>query len=467
MARILIVDDEPNMRRILASNLRQDKHEISEASGVEEARRSLANDDYEVVITDQKMPDGEGLAVLAAARESDPTLSVIFLTAVASIELAVESMRHGAFDFLTKPFQPEVVRATAQRAWERTRLLRENELLKDTVVRLEGASEIFGESAAMREVREKIARVAPTNATVLITGETGTGKELVARAIHRNSPRSSKPFVAVNCATFTETLLESELFGHEKGAFTGADRTRQGLFEAAHEGTLFLDEAGEMSPAAQAKLLRILTDGQLLRVGSTHPRTVDVRVLVATHRDLRQRVRESLFREDLFYRLAVVPIHLAPLRERRDDVPGLCEMFSRQVALELKLPGRKISPQAVEALQRYAFPGNVRELKNLIERAYILSAHGEIRVEDFPVPQGAAMAAAAPGNSPSVVQQVTGSVGDSFDLTALLEQAEKELILRTLGATGGAQAEAARRMGLSRSALAYKLNKYGIRTSAE
>ncbi|HKE06876.1 MAG TPA: sigma-54 dependent transcriptional regulator, partial [Candidatus Acidoferrum sp.] len=290
MARILIVEDEPHMRRILASNLRQDQHDIWEAGGVQAARRCFAENAYDVVFTDQKMPDGEGLEVLAAAHEAEPALSVVFLTAVASIELAVESMRHGAFDFLTKPFEPEVVRASARRAHERTRLLRENELLKEAVVRLEGTSDLFGDSPAIREVREKIARVAPTNATVLITGETGTGKELVARAIHRTSPRSAKPFVAVNCAAFTETLLESELFGHEKGAFTGADRTRQGLFEAAHEGTLFLDEAGEMSLAAQAKLLRILMDGQLLRVGSTRPRTVDVRVLVATHRNLSQRV---------------------------------------------------------------------------------------------------------------------------------------------------------------------------------
>ena len=285
MGRILLVDDEANMRRILAFNLRQDRHEILEAGGVQEAHRMLAANDFDVVITDQKMSDGEGLAVLASAHTLDCTLSVIVLTAVATIELAVESMRQGAFDFVTKPFQADVVRATVRRACERTRLMRENVLLKDTVVRLEGASEIYGEGEHIQGIRERIARVAPTHATVLITGETGTGKELVARAIRRNSPRNAKPFVAVNCAAFTETLLESELFGHEKGVFTGADHSRQGLFEAAHEGTLFLDEAGEMSLAAQAKLLRILTDGQLLRVGSTRPRRVDVRVLVATRVD--------------------------------------------------------------------------------------------------------------------------------------------------------------------------------------
>jgi two-component system response regulator HydG len=357
MGRVLVVDDEPNMRRILASNLRQDQHQIWEAGGVEEAQRSLAANDFDVVITDQKMPDGEGLTVLASARENDATLAVILLTAVATIELAVESMRSGAFDFLTKPFQPEVVRATVRRACERTRLLRENILLKDAVVRLEGTSEIYGDSPAMHEVRQRIARVAPTHATVLITGETGTGKEVVARAIHRNSPRAPKPFVAVNCAAFTETLLESELFGHEKGAFTGADRQRQGLFEAAHEGTLFLDEAGEMSLAAQAKLLRVLTDGQVLRVGSTRPRHVDVRVLVATHRNLEQRVKEGQFREDLFYRLAVVPIHLPPLRDRRDDIAGLSDVFCSRVATELKMPRRRLSAEALEKLQPYRFRG--------------------------------------------------------------------------------------------------------------
>lgn len=462
MGRILLVDDEPNMRRILASNLRQDQHQIWEASGVEEAQHSLAANDFDVVVTDQKMPDGEGLTVLSSAHENDATLSVIVLTAVASIELAVESMRSGAFDFLTKPFQPEVVRATVRRACERTRLLRENILLKDAVVRLEGASEIYGDSASMQEVRERISRVAPTNATVLITGETGTGKELVARAIHRNSPRSTKPFIAVNCAAFTETLLESELFGHEKGAFTGADRQRQGLFEAAHEGTLFLDEAGEMSLAAQAKLLRVLTDGQLLRVGSTRPRKVDVRVLVATHRNLEQRVKEGIFREDLFYRLAVVPIPLPPLRERTDDIASLSEVFCHQIATELKMPRRRLTTEAIHRLRQYRFPGNLRELKNLIERAYILSNNQEIDVEDLPVAQPESLSA---GNGHAHVAGLSIPFADAFDLTSVLEGAEKELILRTLHSTHGAQAEAARRMGLSRSALAYKLTKYGIRSA--
>jgi DNA-binding NtrC family response regulator len=463
MGRILIVDDEPNMRRILASNLRQDQHQIWEAGGVAEAQRALTTNDLDVVITDQKMPDGEGLTVLASAHEVDPTLPVILLTAVATIELAVESMRQGAFDFLTKPFQPEVVKATVRRACERTRLMRENILLKDAVVRLEGTSEIYGDSPAMHGVRERIARVAPTHATVLITGETGTGKELVARAIHRNSPRASKPFVAINCAAFSETLLESELFGHEKGAFTGADRQRQGLFEAAHEGTLFLDEAGEMSPAAQAKLLRVLMDGQVLRVGSTRPRRVDVRVLVATHRNLEQRVKEGLFREDLFYRLAVVPIHIPPLRERREDIASMSEFFCAQIATELKMPKRRLSPDALDTLQSYRFPGNLRELRNLIERAYILTSNSEIGAEDLPIAQKEAVP--AKGNGAAYIEGVSIPFSDSFDLTDVLENAEKQLILRTLNSTHGAQAEAARRMGLSRSALAYKLTKYGIRAT--
>jgi len=315
----------------------------------------------------------------------------------------------------------------------------------------------------MREVREKIARVAPTAATVLITGETGTGKELVARAIHRQSPRAQKPFLAANCAAFTETLLESELFGHERGAFTGAERSRLGLFEAAHEGTLFLDEVAEMSPAAQAKLLRVLTDGQLMRIGSVKTRSVDVRVLTATHRDLEQRVKDGLFREDLYYRLAVVPVAIPPLRERLADVGALCELFLVQIARELKLPKRRLSTQALVRLQAYHFPGNIRELRNLIERAVILSPGEEIGAEHFPLATGAAQTAATGDNGNSMNLGWIEALPPSFDLRTFLSTVEKTLIERTLQSTRGAQAEAARRLGLSRSDLSYKLLKYELR----
>jgi DNA-binding NtrC family response regulator len=469
MSRVLIVDDEPNMRRILASNLTQDGHIVAEAADVAEAKASLQANQYEAVITDQKLPDGQGLEILAAARESDPSLSVVFLTAFATVELAVESMRQGAFDFITKPFQPEVVRATARRAVEHTGLLRENGLLRQTVDRLEGSAEIYGNSPAIRTMQAMIARVAPTDATVLITGETGTGKELVARAIHKHSLRAQKPFLAVNCAAFTETLLETELFGYEKGAFTGADRARQGLFEAAHEGTLFLDEAGEMSPATQAKLLRVLAEGTILRVGSTKAREVDVRVLVATHRDLEERVREGTFRQDLYYRLAVVPIALPPLRQRREDIPILCELFCRQVSRELKVPMRPISARALEKLSRYNFPGNIRELRNLIERALILSTGNEIGPDDFPLPgaEGEGKDALAAMDGHDGIPAWIGSLPESLNLREFLENAEKSAILRALKSSNGVQAEAARRLQLSRSDLAYKLTKYAIKPEAQ
>jgi DNA-binding NtrC family response regulator len=462
MGRILIVDDEPHTRRVLALNLRQDGHEISESAGVQEALRLIAASDYDVVLTDQKMPDGDGLQVLAAAMEANPIVAVVIITAFATVDLAVESMRQGAFDFITKPYQPEVVRAVVSRACERTRLQRENVLLKDTVVRLAGTPDIHGVSAAMNTVRELIMRVAPTGTTVLITGETGTGKELVARAIHQNSPRASKPFVAVNCAAFTETLLESELFGHEKGAFTSADRSRPGLFEAAHEGTLFLDEVAEMSPAAQAKLLRVITDGQVLRLGATQPRKVDVRLLAATHRDLQQQVLAGVFRQDLYYRLAVVPIPIPPLRDRREDIPVLSDLFVRQVATELKLPKRSLSPEALAMLQCYGFPGNVRELRNLIERASILSVGSELSVDSFPVPSNSKGIMASGGMAAVKSRPLSDILPEVDDLRSFLAEAERTLILRTLKATNGAQAEAARRLGISRSDLGYKIAKYGI-----
>jgi two-component system, NtrC family, response regulator HydG len=466
IGRILIVDDEPHMRRILVSNLKQEGHEVTEAAGLSEARRALGEHEFDAVITDQKMGDGEGLEVLIAAREADPALSVVFLTAFATIELAVESMRRGAFDFITKPFVPEVLIAAAVRAVEHTQLVRENSRLHAAVVRLEGSSEISGHSRAIRELQENLARVAPTNATVLITGETGTGKELVARAIHRCSSRSSKPLVAVNCAAFPETLLESELFGHERGAFTGADRAREGLFEAAHEGTLFLDEAGEMSVAAQAKLLRVLTEGVVTRLGSTKPRRVDVRTIVATHRDLKRRVDEGLFRDDLYYRIAVVPLVVPPLRARREDIPGLCEVFLLQAARDLKLAPRRINPEAMELLLQYDFPGNIRELRNLIERACILSRGEEITAENFPMVAYARAGASMNPARTSSPDEIAEMLPDKFDLREFLGALEKSLIQRALRCAHGAQAEAARRLGLSRSDVFYKLSKHKIRNGA-
>ncbi len=460
MANVLVVDDEAGMRRILDVNLRRDGHAVTQAQGAAEAIVCLRQSDFDVVLTDQKMPDGSGLDVLRASMEDDPTTSVIFLTAVGTVELAVESMREGAVDFLSKPFVPDVVRATVRRAAERTALLRENAVLKTTVRKLEGADDILGHSAGVRAVRELIARVAPTNTTVLITGETGTGKELVARAIHRNSQRASRPFIAINCAAVTETLLESELFGHERGAYTGADKSRAGLFEAAHDGTLFLDEVAEMSPAAQAKLLRVLADGEIQRVGSTVTRRVDVRVLAATHRDLKERVQKGLFREDLYYRLAVVPIQLAPLRERAEDVGELCQALCLRIAEEMKVPPRQLSQPALDKLSHYSFPGNVRELRNLLERALILGKGTELAPEDFILQPSAVQ---REWSSPhGQVEALAAQLPVDLDLRDTLMRLEKSLIRRALELARGVQAEAARKLGLSRSDLGYKVGKYNL-----
>lgn len=461
MAKVLIVDDEPGMRRILEVNLRRDSHVVVEAAGAVDAIELIRKEDFDVILTDQKMPDGSGIDVLNAALEDDPTTSVIFLTAVGSVELAVESMRLGAFDFLTKPFVPEVVHSAIRRASERTALLRENEALKSTVRKLEGGEEIVGESAAIRRVREFIARVAQTNTTVLITGETGTGKELVARAIHRNSARCHKSFVAINCAAVTETLLESELFGHEKGAFTGADKARAGLFETAHEGTLFLDEVAEMSPAAQAKLLRVLADGEIQRVGSRVTRKVDVRVLAATHRRLEERVQSGLFREDLYYRLAVVPIHVAPLRERSEDIGELCTALIQRIAADVKIPAKIISSAALAKLTRYNFPGNIRELRNLLERAMILGQSAELVPEDFPLRNLAPLPVQS-AETELTVDVLASRLPLNLDLRETIAQLERALIVRSLSVANGVQAEAARNLGLSRSDLGYKVTKYGL-----
>ncbi len=457
MARILIVDDEANMRRILAAILTDDGHEVEEAAGLSAARAAVAAARFDVVITDQRMPDGEGLDLLDACREADPALPVVLVTAFATVELAVEAMRRGAFDVVTKPFMPGPVRAVVRRACERTALVRENERLRGEVRHLAATGEILGRSAAIEAVRDLVRRVAPTEATVLVTGETGTGKELVARAIHAASLRADGPFVAVNCAAFTETLLESELFGHEKGAFTGAERSRQGLFETAHGGTLFLDEGGEMSLPLQARLLRVLVDGEITRVGASTPRRVDVRIVVATHRDLEAMVAEGAFRQDLFYRLAVVPVAVPPLRERRDDIPLLAERFLAAAARDLKVPERRLSADAVARLSAYAYPGNVRELRNLVERACILARGDVIGPDDLPPLESAAGA----GDDP--LRRWLAGLPPGIDLRHELADIEAALIRRALDAAGGIQAEAARRLGLSRSDLAYKIKRLGVK----
>ncbi len=451
MAKILIVDDEANMRRILALILQEDDHEIIEAEGVKSALNQLSTTSFDLVITDKKMNDGDGFEVLAACQETDQSLPVVMLTAFGTIELAVEAMQLGAFDFISKPFVAEVVKAVAKRANERTKLVRENVILREEAKRFAFAEEILGESKTIKDLKDKILRVAPTNATVLITGETGTGKELVARAIHKGSQRKSETFLAVNCAALSEQLLESELFGHEKGSFTNALKTKQGLFEAAHRGTLFLDEAGEMSLNLQAKLLRVLTDGEILRVGATTARKVDVRIIVATHRNLSERVKEGLFREDLFYRLAVVPLNVPPLRDRREDIPILVDYLLRETSRELKIPQRNISPEAIENLQKYDFPGNIRELRNLVERANILANGDEISADDFFLQV-----------EEKKETDFFGDLPENIELPKFLERIERALIGKALQNAAGVQAEAARRLGISRSDIAYKIKKYAL-----
>lgn len=456
MARVLIVDDEAGIRSILRTLLAEDQHQCSEASSVQQALAALESQTFDVVLTDQRMPDGDGRMVVLKSQELDPNLPVIMLTAYATVELAVQVMREGTFDVLTKPFEPEHVRAVVRRAAERVRLHRENLLLRDQVKQLSAKGEILGNSPAIEAVRERIARVAPTHATVLITGETGTGKELAARAIHKLSSRSNGSFSALNCAALPESLLESELFGHERGAFTGADRARAGLFESADGGTLLLDEAGEMSLALQAKLLRVLADGQVQRVGSRASKKVDVRLLLATHRDLQQRVKEGLFREDLFYRVAVVPLAMPPLRERLDDLPLLIQYFLQVIARDINIPQRDISAAAIAKLSTYTFPGNIRELRNLLERAAILAQGNRIEPNDFPLPVDA--------RRPSA--ETPGALPASFDLREFLEQTERHLLERVLRESGDVQAEAARRLCISRSDLNYKMKKYNLSVSS-
>lgn len=463
MPRILVVEDEANIRRFLADLLVKDGHQVYEADTLTRATDLVSARQLDLILTDQKLPDGEGLSILSEVRKIDYSIPVVVLTAHASVELAVEAMRLGAFDFIAKPFTTKQVQAIVARACERTTFARENEQLKETIKRMESQWKLIGRSPAMQKVRDQIAQVAHTNATVLIMGETGTGKELVARAIHQQSPRFDKPFIAVNCAALTESLLESELFGHVRGAFTGANQTRKGVFEAADGGTLFLDEAGEMSLGLQSKLLRVLTDHKVVRVGATTPRSVDVRILVATLRDLEQRMKEGLFRDDLYYRLVVIPLVVPPLRYRPEDIPELVDFFLNQVAQELKIRPHSISQDAIAKLQRYEFPGNVRELRNLIERACILAKSTTIQPADILIDSDHQQFSNGIDLFSDQVLKIWNEFReDNIPLRQMMDRFERALIFQTLETTGGVQAEAARKLGISRSDMTYKIKKYSI-----
>jgi len=454
MARVLVVDDEKNYVLALDALLAGAGHEVVGTTNPLEVEGLVDEDAFDCVITDLKMPRMDGLDVLRAVQRIDPGLPVIVLTAHGTVETAVEALRAGAHHYLLKPFNNEEIVLAVAKAAEYAALRRERNLLLEQVRTLGREGEFIGRSAAMEEVFRLVGQVAPGKTTVLITGESGTGKELVARAIHRGSPRADGPFVAVNCTALSENLLESELFGHERGAFTGAHQRRRGRFELADGGTLLLDEIGETSPPLQAKLLRVLQEGEFERVGSERPVRVDVRVLAATNRDLAEMVREGTFREDLYYRLNVVPVHLPPLRERRDDIGLLALHFLRRYAAELKKEVVDFTPDAMRLLAGYRWPGNVRELENVIERAVVLSRAPEIVPEVLPPELGREPGASA--------DEILSAIPPDFDLQQTLEDVEKRLLIQALRENDFVQARAAAALGLTRSHMQYKLKKHGL-----
>ncbi|GAB4270525.1 MAG: sigma 54-interacting transcriptional regulator [Deferrisomatales bacterium] len=444
---ILIVDDDRAHRTMLRAVLAEAGYPTLEADDGDTAVKRVKDADVGLVLLDLRMARMGGIEALEAIKGLRFDLPVVLMTAYASVETAVEAMKKGAFDYVTKPVDVEELKLTVDKALAFERLRAENALLRERIGERFDLSKIIGQSRPMRELFETLALVAPSEATVLITGESGTGKELVANAIHESSPRKGGPFVKVNCAALHENLLESELFGHERGAFTGATEQRKGRFELAHRGTLFLDEIGDMSLPTQAKILRVLQEGEFERLGGTKTLRVDVRVLAATHRDLEQAVGEGAFRQDLFYRLSVVPVRLPPLRERREDIPLLAEHFLRRYAEKNRKELRGFHPQALDLLTRYDWPGNIRELENTIERAVILCPGDRVTPQELPsAVRGADVPAPASGSLPAGLS---------------LKDAERELILRTLAETEGNRTRAAQILGISRQTLITRLKEYG------
>jgi two-component system response regulator PilR (NtrC family) len=456
-ARILVVDDERSMRELLAITLQQGGYEVSLADCGRAAIEAIGREDFDLVVTDLRMPNGDGMSVLRAAREQSPHTVVLVVTAFASTETAVEAMKLGAYDYLTKPFKLEEIRLTIAKALERKRLQDENQALRRQLRQDRGFENFVGRSRGMLAVFEMIRKTADSSSTVMITGESGTGKELVARAIHHESGRHQGPFISVNCGAVPEGLMESELFGHVKGAFTGAVTSTAGLFSAASGGTLFLDEITEIPQSVQVKLLRAIQEREVRRVGDTRDVRVDVRLIAASNVNLGKAVAEGALRGDLFYRLNVIPIHLPPLRERREDIPLLIAHFMQTVGKEVGRTVRGVSPDALAALERYHWPGNIRELENVIERALVLGSGEILEVEALPP----AVLNPGPRPAPSLETPTPG-----FDLERTLEDLEYRYIQMALERTGGVQTAAAEILGISFRQFRYKLQKHSTRTAA-
>ncbi len=445
---ILVVDDEPNQRNALAGFLRKKGYETVEADSAAAALAVAQQQVVDLVLTDLRMPGMDGARLLGELKALNPLLDVIIMTAFGTMSEAVGAMKEGALDFITKPIDLEQLEVAIARAVERKQLISENQRLQQLVEERSSFSGILTRSETMQRALSVAVRAAASRTTVLILGESGTGKELVAKAIHLASPRAVKSFVAVNLAALPEALAESELFGHEKGAFTGADRMRQGRFEAADGGTLFIDEVGDMPPAIQAKLLRVLQERAFERLGSSKPVQVDVRIIAATNRALAGMVKDNTFREDLYYRLNVVRVELPPLRERKDDIPLLADHFMRRFAAENGRTMQGCTREAMDALLKHPFPGNVRELQHLIEQAVVLSRDEWIGVEDL-------------GLTGAQTLSVDGTSTGSF--TERVEAFEKRLIQQAMADGLGVQSQAARLLGISERHLRYKLTKYGMK----
>jgi len=449
MANVLVIDDDNSLRVAIEKILRKEGHWVQSAASGGDGLARLATTPFHVVLTDLKMEGLDGLDVLRAARHAAPLAQIVLITAHGTVEDAVEAMKEGAYDFLVKPVERPQLLATVRRAEERRRLEVENRALRARVGEEEASPPIVGNSPKIREIRQTISRIAASDTTVLVEGETGTGKEVVARGIHAASGRARGPFVVVNCAALPQTLMEAELFGHERGAFTGAESQRKGRFELADGGTIFLDEVGATQPAAQAKLLRVLQSGEFERLGGAETLHTDVRTIAASNRDLRAAVEEGSFRGDLFYRISVLRVLVPPLRERRQDIPLLAQHFLQIYAHKNDKPDLRLSPEALELLQRYSWPGNVRELENAIEAAVVLAQSQAVAEEDLPPNLAAVVETAAQEDKTGLFIPVGTSMAD----------VERRVLERTLDHFGGDKEAAARALGISSRTIYRKLSE--------